>query len=113
MSMVNKQQDGTLIDSLEEAVERGADISDQHFSPGGVSSRRTRGKRREPSGCARKVSAYRQNIDYGEALFHDLVSISGEMNISLQALTKMALQEWVMHYREPQESKKEPPSYNP
>jgi hypothetical protein len=113
MSTVNKQQGGISIDSLEEAVDLGEDISEQHFSPGGVSSGRTRGKRHEPSGGARKVSAYRRNIDYGEALFHDLVSISNEMNISLQALAKMALQEWVMRYREHQESQQEPPSSDP
>jgi hypothetical protein len=35
------------------------------------------------------------------------------MNISLQALAKMALQEWVMRYREHQESQQEPPSSDP
>jgi len=46
-------------------------------------------------------------LPYGEALFRDLVSISHDMNISLQALTKMVLQEWVMRYREHQESQQD------
>jgi hypothetical protein len=104
MSTVNKKKGGTSIESLEEAIDRGQDISDKHFSPGGVSAGRTLGKRREPAQNVRKVSAYRRHIDYGEALFRDLVSISHDMNISLQALTKMVLQEWVMRYREHQES---------
>ena len=107
MSTVNKNKAKTSIDNLEAAIESGQDISDQHFLPGGVSAGRERGKRREPAKNARKVAAYRRNIDYGESLFHDLVSISDEMNISLQALAKMALQEWVMRYREHQERKKE------
>ena len=113
MPSANKKEGSRSIDSIEEAVISGQDISDQHFSPGGVSAGRTRGKRREPSSGARKVSAYRRNIDYGEALFHDLVSISGELNISLQALAKMALQEWVMRYREHQERAKKSPENKP
>jgi hypothetical protein len=113
MSAVNKKEDHTSIDRIEEAIGSGQDISDKHFSPGGVSAGRTLGTRREPSKNARRVTAYRRNIDYGEALFHDLVTISGEMNISLQALAKMALQEWVMRYREHQERKKEPPAAKP
>jgi hypothetical protein len=104
MSTVNKKKGETSIESLEEAIDSGQDISDKHFSPGGVSAGRTLGKRREPAQNVRKVSAYRRHIDYGEALFRDLVSISHDMNISLQALTKMVLQEWVMRYREHQES---------
>lgn len=96
----------TAIDHLEEAIDSGQDISETHFAPGGVSAGRTRGTRREPTRNARKVAAYRRNIDYGESLFHDLVAISDEMNISLQALAKMALQEWVMRYREHQERTK-------
>ncbi|ETW98482.1 MAG: hypothetical protein ETSY1_18540 [Candidatus Entotheonella factor] len=103
MSTGNKQPRPLSIDRLEAAIDRGQDISDTHFSPGGVSTGRTRGERREPTHKAHKVAAYRRNIDYGESLFHDLVAISNEMNISLQALAKMALQEWVMRYREHQE----------
>ena len=106
MSTVHKKDEGTALASLEEAIESGQDMSDQHFSPGGVAAGRMRGTRREPSEHARKVTAYRRNIDYGEALFHDLVSVSAEMNISMQALAKMALQDWVMRYREHQERKK-------
>ncbi len=107
MSTGNKQSGKTSIDNLEKAIDSGQDISDKHFSPGGVSAGRTRGERREPTENARKVVAYRRNIDYGESLFQDLVSISNEMNISLQALAKMALQEWVMRYREYQGRKQE------
>jgi hypothetical protein len=56
------------------------------------------GKRREPAQNVRKVSAYRCPIDDGEALFRDMVSMSHDMNISLQALAKMVLQEWVVRY---------------
>jgi hypothetical protein len=107
MSTGNKQPKETPIDNLEEAIDSGQDISDQYFSPGGVSAGRTPGRRREPAKQARKVAAYRRNIDYGEDLFHDLISISAEMNISLQAVAKMALQEWVMRYREHQARKRE------
>ena len=107
MSTEYENKGPSTIGNLEAAIDDGQDISDQHFSPGGVSAGRVQGKRREPSKHARKVMAYRRNIDYGESLFNDLVSISAEMNISLQALAKMALQEWVMRYREHQERSKE------
>ncbi len=113
MSTANKKKETTFIDDLEAAIDRGQDISDEHFSPGGVSAGRTRGQRRNPAKNARKVTAYRRNIDYGETLFHDLASISAEMNIALQALAKMALQEWVMRYREHQERNKELPEDKP
>jgi hypothetical protein len=93
------------IENLEAAIDSGQDISDTYFSPGGVSAGRTRGQRRERSENARRVSTYRRNIDYGEALFHDLVAISVDMNISVQALAKMALQEWVIRYYEHQARK--------
>jgi hypothetical protein len=59
------------------------------------------------------VNAYRRNLDYGEALFHDLVAISADMNISVQSLAKMALQEWVMRYREYQARKQKSPDDQP
>ena len=105
MSTVNKKTGSTPIEHIEAAIDEGKDISDQYFSPAGVSAGRTVGKRREPSENARKSTAYRRNIDYGEALFQDLVAISTELNISLQALAKMAIQEWVMRYREHQAGK--------
>ena len=113
MSTVNKKKGGVSIERLEAAIDSGQDISDKYFSPGGVSAGRKLGKRCEPSENARKATAYRRNIDYGEALFHDLVAVSTELNISLQALAKMALQEWVMRYREHQERKKEPSTNKP
>ncbi len=113
MSTVNKKAGSTPIEHLEAAVDSGQDISNQYFSPAGVSAGRPLGKRREPSENARKTAAYRRNIDYGEALFQDLVAISTELNISLQALAKMAIQEWVMRYREHQERKREPLNSKP
>ena len=113
MSTANKQSSKTSIDNLEETIDSGQDVSDSHFSPGGVSAGRTRGKRREPTQNARKVAVYRRNIDYGESLFQEMVAISAEMNISLQALAKMALQEWVMRYREHQARKNEPQQDEP
>lgn len=107
MSTVNKQAGSTALESLEEAIESGQDSSDRLFSPGGVAAGRKIGKRRELSENAHKVTADRR-IDYGAELVQDLVAIGAEMNISLQALTKMALQEWVLGYREHQERQKEP-----
>lgn len=41
----------------------------------------------------------RRNIDYGEELYSLLDEISEELNISTQAIAKMAIQDWVdRHY---------------
>ena len=49
-------------------------------------------KSREP------VGAIRRNIDYGVDLHRRLEAASDELNISSQALVKLALQEWLDRY---------------
>ena len=41
------------------------------------------------------VGKVRRNIDYGEEMFKQLEEAAQELNISSQALTKMALKEWL------------------
>ncbi len=44
------------------------------------------------------VGPIRRNIDYGADLHRRLEAASGELNISSQALVKLALQEWLDRY---------------
>ena len=45
------------------------------------------------------VGKVRRNIDYGDELYQVLDDLSRELNISTQAIAKMAIQDWIdRHY---------------
>ena len=58
------------------------------------------------------VGKVRRNIDYGDELFQILEELSDELNISTQAIAKMAIQDWIdrhyvaKHYRNEAKKKK-------
>ncbi len=43
----------------------------------------------------RQVQAVRRNIDYSVQMFQRLNQASGDLNVPLQAIAKLAIQEWL------------------
>ena len=84
---MSKQKAKVPLEEIERVASQGGDtnqfFSEPHELRNGVAMNK------------RSMQAVRRNIDYSLQMFQRLNEASGELNVSLQAIAKLAIQEWL------------------